>query len=150
MSIANRVKSLKGIEEVSCLMGTPENKKLLTEVNLLTKEGEEAEPDDLLISISARRKEAIEEALKKIKKLLVEKEVRKEEGETFLPKSLDSALGQLPDAKLVHISIPGKYVRWEAEKALEKGLNLFIFSDNVSVEDELELKQMARKKNLLE
>ena len=149
MSIANRVKSLKGIEEVSCLMGTPENKKLLTEVNLLTKEGEEAEPDDLLISISARRKEAIEEALKKIKKLLVEKEVRKEEGETFLPKSLDSALGQLPDANLVHISIPGKYVRWEAEKALEKGLNLFIFSDNVSIEDELELKKMARKKDLL-
>ncbi|HEA47202.1 MAG TPA: acyl-CoA synthetase FdrA [bacterium] len=149
MSIANRVKSLKGIEEVSCLMGTPENKKLLAEVNLLTKEGEKAEPDDLLISISARDKEAIKEALEKIKKLLTEKEVRKEEGETILPKSLDSALNQLPDANLVHISIPGKYVRWEAEKALERGLNLFIFSDNVSLEDELELKKIAKRKGLL-
>lgn len=149
MSIAHRVKSLKGIKEVSCLMGTLENKKLLAEVNLLTKEGKEAESNDLLISISARDKEDIKEALKKIKRLLAEKEVRKEEGETILPKSLDSALDQLPDTNLVHISIPGKYVRWEAEKALERGLNLLIFSDNVSIEDELELKKMARKKNLL-
>ncbi|MBU4561337.1 acyl-CoA synthetase FdrA [bacterium] len=149
MSIAHRVKSLKGIKEVSCLMGTPENKRLLKSVNLLTEEGKGAEPNDLLISISARDKEDIKEALEKIKRLLAEKEVRKEYGETILPKSLDSALGQLPDANLVHISIPGKYVRWEAEKALERGLNLFIFSDNVSIEDELELKKMARKKDLL-
>ncbi len=149
MSIANRVKSLKGIEEVSCLMGTPENKKLLIEVNLLTGEGREAEANDLLIAISARNKKAIEEALEEIKKLLVEKKVRKEGGEAILPKSLNSAIGQFPDVNLIHISIPGKYVRWEAEKALEKGLNLFIFSDNVSIEDELALKKIAKKKNLL-
>ncbi len=149
MSIAHRVKSLEGIEEVSCLMGTPENKKLLAEVNLLTKEGEEAKPNDLLIAISARDKRAIEKTLKEIKKLLAEKEVRKKEGEAILPKSLGSALDQLPGANLVHISISGRYVRWEAEKALERGLNLFIFSDNVPVEDELELKKIARKKNLL-
>jgi len=149
MSIANRVKSLKGIEEVSCLMGTPENKRLLRSVNLLTEEGRGAEPNDLLISIASQDKKAVKEALEKIKKLLTEKEVRKEDSETILPRSLDSALGQLPDANLVHISIPGKYVRWEAEKALEKGLNPFIFSDNVSIEDELELKRIAKKKDLL-
>jgi len=70
-------------------------------------------------------------------------------GEAGLPKSLSSTFGQFPDANLVHISIPGKYVKWEAEKALERGLNLFIFSDNVPVEDELELKKIARKKSLL-
>ncbi|MBU4128650.1 acyl-CoA synthetase FdrA, partial [bacterium] len=70
MSIANRVKSLKGIKEVSCLMGTPENKRLLKSVNLLTEEGKGAEPNDLLISISARDKEDIKEALEKIKRLL--------------------------------------------------------------------------------
>ena len=149
MSIASRVKSLEGIEEVSCLMGTPENKKLLAEVNLLTKEGEEAKSNDLLIAISARDKKAVEKTLEEIKKLLAEKRVRKEEGEAILPKSLDSALDQLPDANLVHISIPGKYVRWEAEKALEKGLNLFIFSDNVPVGDELELKRTAKRKGQL-
>ena len=68
----------------------------------------------------------------------MEKGVKKEprpSGGAGLSRSLDSALDQLPGANLVHISIPGRYVRWEAEKALEKGLNLFIFSDNVPVED---------------
>ncbi|MCK4648847.1 acyl-CoA synthetase FdrA [bacterium] len=149
MSIAHRVKSLTGIEEVSCLMGTPENKKLLAAVNLLTKEGEEAKSNDFLIAISAWDQKAVEKALEEIKKLLAEKEVRKEEGGAILPKSLSSALNQLPNANLVHISIPGRYVRWEAEKALAKGLNLLIFSDNVSVEDELELKKIAKKKGQL-
>ena len=149
MSIANRVKSLEGIEEVSCLMGTPENKKLLAEVNLLTGEGKKAEPNDLLIAISAKDEKSIGEALREVEKLLAKKEIRGEEREVFLSRSLDSALDQLPGANLVHISIPGRYVRWEAEKALERGLNLFIFSDNVSVEDELELKKIAQKKNLL-
>lgn len=149
MSIANRVKPLKGIKEVSCLMGTPENKRLLGDVDLLTEEGKRAEPNDLLISISARDREAIGEALEEIKKLLSEKEIKKAEGETILPKSLDSAFDQSLDANLVHISIPGRYVRWEAEKALEKGSNLFIFSDNVSIEDELGLKKIAQKKDLL-
>lgn len=149
MSIANRVKSLEGIEEVSCLMGTPENKKLLAEVNLLTDEGKEAEANDLLIAISAKNKKGIEEALREVEQLLAEKEVRGGEREISLPKSLNSALNQLPDANLVHISISGQYVRWEAEKALEKSLNLFIFSDNVPLKDELELKRIAQRKNLL-
>ena len=34
-------------------------------------------------------------------------------------------------------------------KALKLGLNVFLFSDNVSVEEEAELKQLAVKKNLL-
>lgn len=149
MAIANRVKSLKGIEEVSCLMGTPENKKLLTDVNLLTDEGREAEANDLLIAISAKDEKSIREALREVERLLREKGVKREEREILLSRSLDSALDQLPGANLVHISIPGRYVRWEAEKALERGLNLFIFSDNVPVEDELELKKIAQKKNLL-
>ncbi len=149
MSIAHRVKSLKGIEEVSCLMGTPENKRLLAEVNLLTGEGRKAEANDLLIAISAKERKNIEEALREVEELLVEKEIKRGEEEISLPKAFSSALDQLPDAHLVHISIPGRYVRREAEKALEKGLNLFIFSDNVSLKDERELKRMARKKDLL-
>jgi succinyl-CoA synthetase alpha subunit len=41
------------------------------------------------------------------------------------------------------------YVKREARRALEKGLNLLIFSDNVPIEDELELKKLAQEKNLL-
>jgi FdrA protein len=148
MSIAHKVKFLKGIKEVSCLMGTPENKRLLTEVNLLTDEGKATEANDLLVSILAESKEAVKKALIEVEKLLEKKVAKVEEGSSR-PKSVEAALGQLPEVNLVHISIPGRYVRWEAQKALERGLNLFIFSDNVSLQDELELKKIAQKKGLL-
>jgi succinyl-CoA synthetase alpha subunit len=62
---------------------------------------------------------------------------------------LDEGLAQKPDANLVVISVPGEYAAREAHKALEAGLNVFLFSDNVSIDDELELKQFAEKKKLL-
>ena len=149
MSIANRLKSLKEIKEISCLMGTPENKKLLANVNLLTREGKEADSNDLLIAISAKSKKGVKEVLGEVETLLVKRTVKEKKEKATLPKNLDSAFSQFPDTNLVHISIPGQYVRWEAEKSLEKGLNLFIFSDNVPLKDELELKKIAQKKGLL-
>ena len=47
------------------------------------------------------------------------------------------------------ISTPGTYATAEAIKALKRGLHVFLFSDNVSVEDEIELKTMARREGLL-
>jgi len=44
---------------------------------------------------------------------------------------------------LALISVPGRYAAAEALKALRLGLHVFLFSDNVSVGDELALKQEA-------
>jgi succinyl-CoA synthetase alpha subunit len=46
-------------------------------------------------------------------------------------------------------SIPGEYVYKEARKALEAGLNVFIFSSNVPLEEELDLKRLASERKLL-
>jgi succinyl-CoA synthetase alpha subunit len=50
---------------------------------------------------------------------------------------------------LAVISIPGEYVFREAQKALEANLNLFIFSSNVSLDEELKLKRFAAERKLL-
>ncbi|KKK99152.1 hypothetical protein LCGC14_2635630, partial [marine sediment metagenome] len=49
----------------------------------------------------------------------------------------------------VVLSIPGEYVYREAQKALEDNLNLFIFSSNVSLDEELKLKRFAAERRLL-
>ena len=54
-----------------------------------------------------------------------------------------------PDSNLAVISLPGEYAAREAHKAIESGLHVFLFSDNVSIEDELELKTLASGKGLL-
>ena len=63
--------------------------------------------------------------------------------------SLEGALKILPEANLVVISVPGRYAAREARRALNKGLHVMLFSDHVSVEEEVELKEMALERGLL-
>ena len=44
------------------------------------------------------------------------------------------------------ISVNGLFAAREARQALQNDLNVMLFSDNVSVEDELALKQLAHEK----
>ncbi|HRK17444.1 MAG TPA: oxidoreductase, partial [Hyphomicrobiaceae bacterium] len=60
-----------------------------------------------------------------------------------------AAAGALPGANLAMISVPGAFAAAEARKALNRGLNVFMFSDNVPVSDEVELKALARERGLL-
>jgi len=55
----------------------------------------------------------------------------------------------LPDANLAVISVPGQFAKREAMRALARGLNVFLFSSNVSREEEVELKNAAKEKRLL-
>jgi FdrA protein len=47
------------------------------------------------------------------------------------------------------ISVPGAYAAAEAHLALSQGLNVFLFSDNVALADEVELKRRADGRGLL-
>ncbi len=57
------------------------------------------------------------------------------------PRTLEDAAGALPDANVAIVSVPGPYATLEAHKALSAGLHVLLFSDNVSVEDEVALKE---------
>ena len=50
----------------------------------------------------------------------------------------------MPDANLALISVPGDFAAAEARKALRRGLNVMIFSDNVPLAEEVALKREAR------
>jgi FdrA protein len=64
------------------------------------------------------------------------------------PRTLDSALRWLPGATLALISVPGLYAGAEARKALRAGLHVMLFSDNVPLSTEVELKRFARDRGL--
>ena len=50
---------------------------------------------------------------------------------------------------LAVISIPGAYAALEAERALDEDMNVFMFSDNVTIEDEKKIKDKAHEKGLV-
>jgi len=64
-------------------------------------------------------------------------------------RTLDEAVVVQPRSNLAVISVPGAYAAREARKALERGLNVFLFSDNVPLESEISLKTYARERGLI-
>ncbi|MDR1518722.1 MAG: hypothetical protein LBU23_01065, partial [Planctomycetota bacterium] len=56
---------------------------------------------------------------------------------------------RLEDANLAMISVAGEYAKYEAAQALSAGLDVFLYSDNISPADELALKRLAAGKGLL-
>ena len=159
MAIAGRLKERSGIGDASAVMGTPANKDLLRESGLLDDQAKEAGPADLVISLRAETDEDADQALQDLEDMLRGQDAGSgpprrppggaAAGEEGPPVDLEEALARSPKASLVLISLPGEYVRHEALKALDLGLHPFIFSDNVSVEDEVELKTLGRERGLL-
>jgi FdrA protein len=122
--------------EASLMIGTPSNKALLRDSGLLTKEGEAARPDDLIIAVKGKK---AEDAVDLAEQLLVS---GMKSSERDIPKTL-------PDANLALISVPGAFAAAEARRALERGLHVMMFSDNVPIGDEVKLKDLALSKGLL-
>jgi FdrA protein len=58
-------------------------------------------------------------------------------------------LREQPGTTVAVISVPGDYAALEAHKALARGLDVLLFSDNVSVEDEVALKDHAARRGRL-
>src|SRR5258706_8849631 len=145
MRISRRVSALAGVEAAALMIGTPSNKALLRDAGLLSADGERAEPNDLLICIKATDPAA---ALDAAIAMLSEKPAQSSAG-LRTTGSVRRALELEPQANLALISVPGAFAAQEARHALERGLNVLVFSDNVSIDDEVALKELARQKGLL-
>jgi FdrA protein len=148
MRISAQVRKEPGVREVALFMGTPANQALLRQAGLASAEGDQAGPNDLIVTVKAGSGQQAAAAIGRVRALLAETRQVSEAGSGFRPRSLESALKAMPDANLVSLSIPGAYVRNEAMAALRRNLNLFIFSDNVPVEDEIAIKREAVRRGL--
>ncbi|EPE63563.1 protein fdrA [Exiguobacterium sp. S17] len=147
MVLSNHVSSLEGINKVSIMMGTPANLDIFKSTGFYTEELEAATPQDMCIVVDAETDQT-EPLLKAIHDFLNNQTKQEGAGQAEV-RSWKAALEELPGANLALLSIPGQYVEYETRKALNQGLNVHIFSDNVPVEVERELKQLADDKGLL-
>ena len=152
MRAATKARERPGVIDVVVLMGTPRNKEAIAGTKLLTDEVYSAGPNDLFFVVEAESEEIAKKVLDEVESLLLTPSSIQTElqgiGLTTV-RSLQGAISTFPDANLVLISIPGPYVKDEALRALRRGLNLMIFSDNVTLEDEVIIKQTARELGLL-
>ena len=68
---------------------------------------------------------------------------------TISPRSITEASRLVPGLNLAIVSVPGPYAALEAHHALSGGLHVLLFSDNVPLEEEIELKRRAAALGLL-
>jgi FdrA protein len=149
MLIGSEVKKLPGVREAVVSMGTEVNTELLRELGFASEELAGATPNDLVIAVEAGDDKALQEAFRLARALLTKKKHRQQAEEAYRPVSLDAALRMVPDANLLIVSVPGRYAAREARRALERGLHVMLFSDNVSLQEEIALKRLAVEKGLL-
>ena len=146
MQLQRGLIGLPGIVDAGVVMATPANRDLLA-ANSLLPDSITASPDDLLIVVKAEDDSSASDAINQVDALLAKK--RSSVSQDFRPRSLSSAVKQLPEANWVLISVPGRYAAGVAREALDLGKHVFLYSDNVSLEDEIALKKTAREKGLL-
>ncbi len=128
-------------------MATELNRRVLSEAGFADAAIGNATSDDMIVAVEAKDATSLDGAMAETEKLLSPGE--KPAGEKALPTSLEEALEQVPDANLLVLSVPGQFANREAMKALDRGLNVFLFSSNVPREEERSLKTVAKEKGLL-
>ena len=148
MLLTNKINELPNVNMSQIMMGTDANKDILNNTNLLTEEAKEASANDVIIVVDTNDSD-IDGILNKVNEFLSNLTLENKVEQKRYSTSWEEALEALPDANIALFSIPGEYAPAEMEVALNKGLNVFSFTDNISVEDELKLKKIAKEKGLL-
>ncbi len=150
MEVAQGLIDMEGVVDAAVVMGTLANKGILSDADLLTPEAEAASADDLVIAVRAESEDVAEAAIAEADELLKASRTPAEEsGLAQPPKTMAAAVRRLEGANLILISVAGRYAAGVAREALNRDLHVFLFSDNVDLEDEIALKELGREKGLL-
>ena len=149
MLLTNEISTIEGVNKVSIMMATPANKDIFKQSGLDTEELMAATANDMVVVADVDDESMLDVIMENVEAFLKKQSTSNNASKgSESVKSWDKALDKLPDANLAVISIPGAYAALEADRALDQGLNVFMFSDNVTIEDEKALKEKAHAKGL--
>ncbi len=149
METARELTQLPGVSDAAVVMATEANKSILREAGMLLPEIEAASANDLVVVVQAESDDVATRALEVAEKHLARRPETAVGGAAFQPRSIRGAVRANSGANLAVISVAGQYAAAEAWEALRSGLHVLLFSDNVSIEDEIALKRYAAGHGLL-
>lgn len=150
MSLGSKVKKEEGIIEAVVAMATDMNKEILALVGLATDESTDASANDLLIAVVAEELSQLEAAFELIESSLASsggKTKGKDSSKVY--RQIEQVIEDDIKPTVAIISIPGKYAARETKKALKYGMDVLIFSDNMTIEEEVEVKTLAAHQHQL-
>lgn len=147
MRVSADVRQVSGVQAALVAMATKLNVDLLRDMGF--RAPPDTRPDQLLIAIRAGDDAALATALAAVGRALA---ARPESGSADGPGQAartTAAAVRASGPGLALISVPGRYAFADAMDALDAGCDVLIFSDNVPVEQEILLKDIAAERGLI-
>lgn len=148
MLAGRELSGLEGVIDAAVVMGTRENRAILENSGLLLEEFKDARDSDLLVAVKADSEKIAFDAFDQLDRVFAESKKRTGEESEYRPASIDGALEIMPGANIAIVSVAGAYAGDVAMSALDRGLHVMIFSDNVPLDTEIALKKTASEKGL--
>ncbi len=150
MLLSKELKGHAGVRDAVVAMGTPMNVDLLRSSGYPAADLDGVTPNDLVLAVDADSAEAAAATLAAAAASLGRRQAPASgPAGVAEPATLEAAKRAHPEANVVVISLPGAHAAREARRALDLGLHVMLFSDNVALEDEIALKRHARARGLL-
>jgi len=149
MEASRDAQRLPGVADAVVVMGTPANVERLRALGYDAPGVDKASANDLIVALDAEGPSEIEQARARIEEVFARRGDRESPTASFPVRTLSRGLERLPGANLAVISVPGRYAAREARRALHRGLHVLMFSDNVTIEEEIALKDEALTRGLL-
>ena len=148
MSATRKMLDSPGVEWAAALLRTPAGLEELARRGFVGVELDGVGVNDLVLAVEARSPAQAEAAMAAAEDLLAAA-ARPQPAALKAGRTVREAMAALPGANLSLISVPGPYAVLEAHRALSAGLHVLLFSDNVALEAEAELKARAAELGLL-
>lgn len=136
--------AVDGVEWTAAAMATSANLEELRNEGFDTSSIEPAGGNDLFFAVLADTDETAAAAIEAAEAAVFAKRTSDSDAPLARPRTMRAAVAVQPGSNVAVISVPGDYAPLEAHKALSAGLDVLLFSDNVSIEAEIELKDRAR------
>lgn len=148
MQASKALQDVDGVSSALVAMATELNLSLLEDMGFDMDAVVGIGPNDLLLAIHAESEEAIAAAHRALEEALTPKVARSGGLDAPDPKTIGTA-AKINGADVALLSVPGEHAFVEAMEALQGGLHVMIFSDNVPIADEITLKKYGLEHGLL-
>lgn len=149
MAASRAMQAVDGVDWAAALMATDANCAELEREGFTPADFAGASSGDLVLAARAENAEDAEQALHDGLAALAPGATEPAQTSPRRIRTFNEAVARLPEANVAVVSVPGHYAALEAHKALSAGLHVLLFSDNVSIEDEVALKDRAARLGLL-
>ncbi|MGN6300088.1 MAG: FdrA family protein [Angustibacter sp.] len=146
MQASRSVAAVDGVVAAQVAMGTPLNVDVLQGMGFALPAA--VGPSDLVVALRTDDEAAVEPALAAVDAALTTRAEGSGSASAEPPRTTGVALQRHP-APLTVVSVPGPFALAEAMDAVAAGSSVMVFSDNVTVEEEIALKDAADAQDVL-